>query len=71
MYNLQRAYGVWYNVLGFVRTSNFVPKPLGRFVNCELLIVNCYGTCTLLSTSVMTSSVVMLLASASYVSPIR
>ena len=39
MYNLQRTYGVWYNVLGFVRTSNFVPKPLGRFVNCELLIV--------------------------------
>lgn len=33
MYNVQRDFGVWYNVLGYVLSIKFVQKPLGRFVN--------------------------------------
>jgi len=43
MYNVQRAHGVWYNVLRSVLSVMFVRKPLGRFVICDLLISTvCY-----------------------------
>jgi len=40
MYNLQCTKGFWSIVQGSrsVRTHQFVPKSIGRFVNCELLI---------------------------------
>ena len=40
IHNVQRAYGVWYGLKEYVRTYQFVQNPIGRFVICDLYIVN-------------------------------